>query len=141
MRMPVKVELLEEGPFVSMTSWGVLSRQETGWAHETVRERVEHARATGVLVDARDTEVTSTPSYSAEIVENFVFALERKLPIAFLPPKAWTAAHYETVWELIPDLNVEVAVFGEAEAGLEWLGVIAPSANDREAEARKTAAL
>ena len=136
--MAVKVELLEEGPFVSMTSWGVLSRQEAGWAHETVRELVAGGDATGVLVDARVTEVTSTPSYSAEIVENFVFALERKLPIAFLPPNAWTEAHYETVWKQMPELNVEVAVFDEVAAALDWLQTAATA---RRAEAKKKAAL
>lgn len=141
MRMPVKVELLEEGPFVSMTSRGLLSRQEAGWAHETVRELVARTSARGVLVDARGTEVTSTPSYSAEIVENFVFALERKLPIAFLPPKAWTEAHYERVWKLLPELNVEVAVFDEVAAALEWLRTATPPANDCKAEAKKKAAL
>ena len=139
--MPVKVELLDEGPFASMTSWGVLSRQETGWAHESVRELVGRVSAKGVLVDARDTEVTSTPAYSAEVVENFVFALERHLPIAFLPPAGWSEAHYDKVWALVSELNVEVAVFDEVTAGLDWLKSAASGAKDRKPVIKKKAAL
>jgi len=140
MRMPVKVELLEDGLFVSMICWGVLSRQETGWAHETVREHVVAANAIGILVDIRDTEITSTPAYSAEIVENFIFALERSLPIAFLPPLGWSEAHFERVWSLVPELDIRVEVFKAREAALDWLRIATEPADRTPQSDRKKAA-
>ena len=123
--MPAKVELLDDCPIVAMTSSGGVSRREMSWALETIRELVGQSGALGVLIDVRDIDVMGTPSYAAEIVEDFAFVLTAGLPIALLPPLAWTDRHFDVAWKLAEDLEINAGVFQEVCDALDWLKIAA----------------
>ena len=108
-----------------MTSSGGVSRREMSWALETIRELVGQSGALGVLIDVRDIDVMGTPSYAAEIVEDFAFVLTAGLPIALLPPLAWTDRHFDVAWKLAEDLEINAGVFQEMCDALDWLKIAA----------------
>ena len=119
--MPVKVELQDSSKIVLMECRGEITRQETGWATEKVREHLSRPEVVGLMVDARDVEITSTPEYSSEIVENFLMAIERAVPMAFLAPLGWTSAHFDAARSLVSEMDPHYCLFETPEDGLNWL--------------------
>ena len=106
-----------------MTSSGDLTRAETLFTYQKVRELMIANDAQSVLIDARDIEVVSTPEFAMEYVEAFVDILERPLPIAFIPPVGWSDDHYSAGWQMTQNVANETGVFKTPELALDWLEI------------------
>ena len=119
--MSVRVSLLERDRIVSVTRSGLATRVQTSAANEKVRELVVSSAARGVLVDMRDIEVITSAQHCVEILEDFIYTLERPLPIGFLPPRQWTKDHHEAAWALSRQIENRCGVFKTPELALEWL--------------------
>lgn len=119
--MSVRVSLLERDRIVSMTRSGLATRVQTSAANETVRELVISSGARGVLVDMREIEVITSARHCVEVLEDFIYTLERPLPIGFLPPRQWSQEHHEAAWALSRQIENRCGVFKTSELALEWL--------------------
>lgn len=119
--MSVRVSLLERDRIVSLTRSGLATRVQTSAANEKVRELVISSGARGVLVDMRDIEVITSARHCVEILEDFIYTLERPLPIGFLAPRQWSKEHHEAAWALSRQIENRVGVFKTPELALEWL--------------------
>lgn len=121
--MPVSLDLLRNNRVIRITSAGELSRAETLHAYLQVRDLIVANDARCVLIDARDVEITGSPQFAMEFVEAFVDIIERPLPIAFLPPLAWTDAHYSAGWAMAKCVANETGVFKTPELAIDWLDI------------------
>lgn len=119
--MPVKVDLLESVPVILLEKKGSVSRQESGWAAERARELILREGAQAILIDAQEVEIYSSPSHASEIIENFLLAIEKPLPIAFLAPREWTDAHFREAGKRTAESAVLHALFEDRTRAMEWL--------------------
>lgn len=121
MRMPVKVDLFAGDRFVVVEIMGHVTRRELGWATERVRELVRIHEIDGILADARDMEIDLTPAFASEIIENFLLALDKPLPVAGVRPAGWSDHHREAAQKTIDTLAAQTLSFPDRKAALAWL--------------------
>lgn len=119
--MPVKVDLFAGDRFVVVEIMGQVTRRELGWATERMRELIRSGKIDGILADAREMEIDLTPAFASEIIENFLLALDRPLPVAGVRPAGWSDQHREAARKTIDTLAAQTLSFPDRETALAWL--------------------
>jgi len=119
--MTVRVTLIDGGRVVEIKASGQATRREAGWATERARELSSHPEVTAILADCRESGRQKSPQLSAEMIENFLFALERRLPSAYVMPEAWDANYEMAVREDIIELPPHARFFIDRDSALRWL--------------------
>ncbi|WP_417487040.1 hypothetical protein [Maricaulis sp.] len=121
--MTVRVDLIDGGSVIEIRASGQATRREAGWATERARELSQDQAVRAILADCRDAERQNSPKLSAEIIENFVFALERPLPTAYIIPQVWDEAYQASVRHEISELPEQARFFTDRNEALSWLAV------------------
>lgn len=119
--MTIRVNLIEDGRFAEILSDGHVTRREAGWATERVREMVEANEVTGILADSLETERQASPLLSGELIENFLFAIGSRVPVAYVRPLRWSREYFARVREHVGELPDTADYFQDRETALEWL--------------------
>ncbi len=119
--MPVKVDLFAGDRFVVVEIMGHVTRRELVWATESARDLARTHEVNGILADARGMEVDLTPAFASEIIENFLLALDKPLPVAGVRPAGWSDLHQEAAQKTLDTLATQTLSFPDREAALAWL--------------------
>ncbi|MEA1941045.1 MAG: hypothetical protein U9P68_02235 [Pseudomonadota bacterium] len=119
--MTIRVNLIEDGRFAEILSDGHVTRREAGWATERVREMVEANEVAGILADSLETERQASPLLSGELIENFLFAIGSRVPVAYVRPVRWSREYFARVREHVGELPDTADYFQDRETALEWL--------------------
>lgn len=122
--MAIRVDHAEGVRLVEIVADGAVTRREAGWATERTRELLGKGGVDGIIADCRGAEPQVSPALSAELMENFVFAVETDLPIAYVRPRGWTSAYREQVDRLVNSLidatQRRASLFDTREAAMAW---------------------
>ncbi|WP_297731986.1 hypothetical protein [uncultured Maricaulis sp.] len=119
--MTVRVTLIDGGSVVEIKASGQATRREAGWATERARELSANNDVMAILADCQDAEPQQSPQLSAEIIENFLFALERPLPSAYIVPLVWDETYAKAVRKELIELPPNARFFTDRESALDWL--------------------
>ncbi|WP_047160357.1 hypothetical protein [Maricaulis maris] len=125
--MTVRVDLVGGGSVVEIRASGQATRQEAGWATERARELSQNPSVRAILADCSEAEPQMSPQLSAEMIENFLFALERPLPSAYVMPRGWTDIYLTAVQREIVDLPPNARFFADRDSALAWLSAYEPA--------------
>lgn len=125
--MTVRVNLIDGGAVVEIRASGQATRREAGWATERARELSQNLSVRAILADCRDAERQNSPKLSAEIIENFLFALERPLPTAYVIPQVWDEGYHSSVRKEIIELPEQARFFTNRDDALSWLAMRQPA--------------
>ncbi|MDF1767827.1 hypothetical protein [Maricaulis sp.] len=119
--MTVRVTLIDGGSVVEIKASGQATRREAGWATERARELSVNSDVTAILADCLGAERQKSPQLSAEMIENFLFALERPLPSAYIVPQVWDESYAQAVRDELIELPPHARFFTDRETALDWL--------------------
>ncbi len=119
--MTVRVNLINGGRVVEIKANGQATRREAGWATERARELSASNDVTAILADCLEAERQKSPRLSAEIIENFLFALERPLPSAYIVPLVWDEPYTQAVCRELIDLPANTRFFTDRQSAVDWL--------------------
>jgi len=119
--MTIRVSLIDGGSVVEIRASGQATRREAGWATERARELSQQQTVVAILADCRDAERQNSPKLSAEMIENFLFALERPLASAYVMPRVWDEAYLAAVRREVAELPDEARFFSDRDEALSWL--------------------
>jgi len=125
--MTVRVTLIDGGRVVEIKANGQATRREAGWATERARELSTNGDVLAILADCVEAEPQKSPQLSAEIIENFLFALERPLPSAYIVPQVWDETYERAVRMELVDLPPNARFFSDRESALDWLASFQPA--------------
>ncbi|WP_291843568.1 hypothetical protein [Maricaulis sp.] len=125
--MTVRVDLIDGGTVVEIRARGQATRREAGWATERARELCQRRAVTAILADCSEAERQTTPQLSAEIIENFLFAIERPVAAAYVVPRVWDDAYHAAVRSEIGDLPEHARFFTSRDTALDWLVSLQPA--------------
>lgn len=121
--MPISIAAHIDRPVVSIVSSGNARRVEMLAAYHSLREEVRRRRARAVLIDTRDMDVVASPLYASDLIDAFASIIEKPIPVAFLPPVAWTDAHHTAAWKMIRKFEHTTNMFNSRALALEWLDI------------------
>lgn len=119
--MTVRVDLIDGGAVVEIRASGQATRREAGWATERARELCQRREVTAILADCSDAEQQNSPRLSAEIIENFLFALDRPIPTAYIVPHVWDESYRGAVRGEIIELPAHARFFTDRDSAVDWL--------------------
>ncbi|WP_323760913.1 hypothetical protein [Maricaulis sp.] len=117
------MSLIDGGSVVEIRASGQATRREAGWATERARELSQQQGVIAILADCSDAEQQDSPKLSAEIIENFLFALERPLSCALVMPGAWDEPYLAAVLREIVECPEHTRFFRTRDEALSWLTV------------------
>ena len=119
--MAVRVELVDDGRVIEIAANGQVSRREAGWATERVRELSLRCPGCGILADCARSEMGEAPVLASEYVENFLFAMEHPVTIAYVRPTIWSDAFVARATEHLSQSRSRARMFDHREDALAWL--------------------
>ena len=125
--MTVRVDLIDGGTVVEIRATGQATRREAGWATERARELCQRCDVAAILADCSEAERQISPRLSAEIIENFLFALERPVPTAYIVPTGWDDAYQIAVLAELAELPPHTRIFADRHSALSWLSAFQPA--------------
>jgi hypothetical protein len=119
--MAVRVDLAEGGRFIEILSEGHITRREAGWATERTCELLRTHDIAGILADSRGAERQVSPLLSGELIENFLFAVGRAVPTAYVLPESWSEEYTARVREQVTEWSQNARYFSSIETARDWL--------------------
>lgn len=125
--MTVRVDLIDDGRVVEIRASGQATRREAGWATERARELCLRREVTAILADCGEAERQNSPRLSAEIIENFLFALDRPVPAAYVVPRVWDEPYLSSVRKELGDLPEHARFFTDRASARAWLASFQPA--------------
>ncbi|WP_417481114.1 hypothetical protein [Maricaulis sp.] len=125
--MTVKVSFNEETSILAVEGRGQVLRREAGWAAERSSELIRTHPVGGVLVDCFAIQQQSSPALSAEMISEFVAAIETGVPIAYVRSESWNADYCERVVASLDSLPENARVFLQVDIAVDWLRAEVPA--------------